>query len=77
MFLQRLMRASICERQKEVLYGFGIGVSLVAGLEVSLSSLLFSVGLVFLLMGWTSVELLGSFYSGLGLPLYFLPIVPM
>ena len=65
-FLQASARPPICERQNEVLYGFGIGGSLLAGLEVSLSSLLFTVGLVFLLMGCTSMEVFGSLYSGLG-----------
>ena len=60
---------SICERLNEIFYGFGIGGSLLAGLEVSLSSLLFTVGLVFLLMGCPSVEVFGSLYSGLGFPL--------
>ena len=58
-------------------YGFGIGGSLLAGLDVSLFSLLFTVGLGFLLMGCTSAEIFGSFYSGLGFFLLFLPIVPM
>ena len=56
----------MCERHNEVLYGFGIGGSLLAGLEVSLSFLLFTVGLVFLLMGCMSAEDFGSLYSGLG-----------
>ena len=50
------MRPPICERQNEVLYGFGISGSLLAGLDVSLSCLLFTVGLGFLLMGCTSAE---------------------
>ena len=54
--LQASAEPPICERQIEVPYGFGIGGSLLAGLEVSLSSLLFTVGLVFLLMGSTSAE---------------------
>ena len=39
-------------------YGFGISGSLLGVLEVYLSSLLFTVGLVFLLMGCTSAEVL-------------------
>ena len=66
LFPQASARPPICERQNEVLYGFGIGCSLLAGLEVSLSSLLFTVGLGFLLMGCTSAEVFGSLYSGLG-----------
>ena len=53
-------------RQNEVLYGFGIGGSLLAGHDVSLFTLLFTVGLGFLLMGCTSAEGSGSLYSGLG-----------
>ena len=56
MFLQASARPPICERQNEVLYGFGIGGFLLAGLDVSLFSLLFTVGSGFLLMGCMSVE---------------------
>ena len=42
-FLQASAGPPICERQNEVPYGFGIGGSFLAGLEVSLSSLLFTV----------------------------------
>ena len=66
MFLQASARPPICERQNEVLYGFGIGGSLLAGLQVSVSSPLFTVGLGFLLKGCTSGEVFGSLYSGLG-----------
>ena len=59
-------RPPICERQNEVLYGFGIGGSLLAELDISLFSLLFTVGLVFLLMVCTSAEVFGSLYSGFG-----------
>ena len=55
-FPQGSVRPPICEWHNEILYQFGIGGSLLAGLEVSLSSLLFTVGLVFLLTGCTSVE---------------------
>ena len=55
-FLQASARPPICERQNEVLYGFGIGRSLLAGLDVSWSFLLFTVGLGFLLMGCTSAK---------------------
>ena len=65
-FLQGSVKSPICEWQNEVLYGFGIGASLLAGLEVSLSSLLFTDGLVFLLIGCKSAEVFGSLYSGLG-----------
>ena len=65
-FLQASTRPPICERQNKVLYGFGIGGSLLAGLDVSLLSPLFTVGLGFLLMGCTSAEVFGSLYSGLG-----------
>ena len=57
---------SICERQNDVLYAVGIGVCLLAGLDVPLSALLFTVGLVVLLMGCTSVEGFGWLCSGLG-----------
>ena len=61
------MSPPICEWQNEVDYGFGIGGSLLAGLEVSLSSLLFTVGLGFFLTGRTSAEgFLGSLHSGFG-----------
>ena len=56
MFLQPSARPPICERQNEVLYGFGLGGSLLAGLDVSLFTLLFTFGLGFLLMGCTSAE---------------------
>ena len=39
----------MCERLNEILYGFGIGGSLLAGLDVSLFSLLFTIGLGFYL----------------------------
>ena len=65
-FLQASARPLICERQNQVLYGFAIGGPLLAGLGVSLSSLLFTVELGFLLMGSTSAEVFGSLYSGLG-----------
>ena len=65
-FLQVSARPPICERQNEVPNRFGIGGSLLAGLEVSLFSLLFTVGLGFLLMGCTSAEVFGALYSGLG-----------
>ena len=66
LFLLASARPPICARQNEVLYGFCIGGSLLAGLDVSLFSLLFTVGLGFLLMGCTSAEVFGSLYSGLG-----------
>ena len=72
-FLQASARPPICEGQNEVLYGFGIGGSLLAGLEVSLSSLLFTVGLRFLLMGCMSAEVFGSLYSGSGFLCSFYP----
>ena len=59
-------RPPICGWHNQVLYKFGISGSLLAGLEVSLFSLLFTVGLGFLLMGCTSVEVFGWLYSGLG-----------
>ena len=59
-------RPPIYQRQNDVLYVFGIGGSLLAGLEVSLSSLLFTVGLGFLLMSCTSLEVFGSLYLGFG-----------
>ena len=66
MFLQASARPPICERQNEVLYGVGIGDSLLAGLDVSLFSLLFTVGLGFLLTGCTSAEVFGLIFSGSG-----------
>ena len=64
-FLQASARSPLCERQKEVLHGFGIGHSLLAGHNVSLFPLLFTVSLGFSLMGCTSVEVFGLLYSGL------------
>ena len=66
MSLQATARPPIRERQNEILYGCGIGGSLLAGLEVSLVSLLLTVGLVFSLMGCRSAEVLGRPYPGLG-----------
>ena len=66
MFLQASARPPICERQNEVLYGFGIGGSWLAGLDVSLFFLLFTVRLVFLLTGCTSAEVFGSIFTGSG-----------
>ena len=66
--LEASARPPISERQNKVKYldRFGIGGFLLAGLEVSLSSLWFTVELVFLLMGCTSAELFSSLYPGLG-----------
>ena len=65
-FLQASAGPPICERQNQVIYGSIIGGSLLAGLDVSLFSLLFTVGLGILLRGCMSAEVFGSLYSGLG-----------
>ena len=51
-FLQVSATPPICERQNEILYRFSIGCSLLAGLDVSLSSLLFTVRLGFFTYGF-------------------------
>ena len=68
LFSRRRQGLPFCERQNKVLYGFGIGGSLLAGLHFSLSSLLSTVGLGFSLMGFMSAEdfLFHSMYSDLG-----------
>ena len=57
-FAQALARPPICQRQNVVHPGFGIGGYLLAELDVSLFSLLLTVGLGFSLMGFTSAEVL-------------------
>lgn len=70
-------RPRIYQEQNEVLYVFRVAVFLLAGLEVPLSSLLFTIGLVFLLMVCTSAEVVGLLCSCMGFLLSFLPIEPM